>query len=106
MMDSIVSMAIVGTGQVSNQELATGTPIDTLTAHLGAGEIERKLLLTAGSLAIYQQAGRIPEQGPEPPRPAGSESIPSCSAKVGHLLQGLFLGAQRELLPEALQRLK
>jgi len=106
MMDSIVSTAIVGTGQVSNQEISTDTPIDTLVAHLGTGEIERKLLLTAGSLAIYQQAGRIPEQGPEPPQPAPPESIPACSAKVGHLLQGLFQGAQRELLPEALHRLK
>ena len=106
MMDSIVSTAIVGTGQVNNQEISTGTPIDTLTAHPSAGEIERKLLLTAGSLAIYQQAGRIPEQGPEPPQPAASESIPACSAKVGHLLEGLFQGAQRELLPEALHRLK
>ena len=74
-MDSIVSTAIVGTGQVNNQEISTGTPIDRLTAHLGGGEIKRKLLLTAGSLAIYQQAGRIPEQGPEPPQPTASESI-------------------------------
>ena len=105
-MDSIVSTAIVGTGQLTNQELTTGTPIDTLTAQLGEGEIERKLLLTAGSLAIYQQAGRIPEQAPEPPQPAVPESIPACSAKAGHLLQGLLQGEQRELLPEALHRLK
>jgi hypothetical protein len=106
MMDSIVSTAIIGTGQVSTQEITTGTPIDALTTQLGEGEIERKLLLMAGSLAIYQQAGHLAEQAPEPPQPAAPESIPACSAKVGHLLQGLLQGEQRELLPEALYRLK
>ncbi len=105
-MESIVSTAIVGTRQLSNQELTTGTPIDTLTSQLDEGEIERKLLLAAGALALYRQAGRIPEQAPAPPQPAVPENIPACSAKVGHLLQGLLQGEQRELLPEALHRLK
>ncbi len=105
-MDNIVSAAIIGTGQASAQELTTGTPIDTLTSQLEPGEIERKLLLTAGLLAVYQQAGMRPEQAPDHPQPADPESIPACSTKVGHLLQGLLQGEQRELLPEALYRLK
>jgi hypothetical protein len=105
-MDSIVATAIIGTGQLSNQELTTGTSIDALVEQLGNGDIERKLLLAAGSLALYRQAGRIPEQAPEPPQPADPESIHACLAKVAHLLQGLLQGEQRELLPEALYRLK
>jgi Family of unknown function (DUF5691) len=106
MIENILATAIVGTGQANGQDITTGTPIDALTTQLGTGEIERKLLLMAGSLAVYQQAGQLPEQAPEPPQPDAPESIPACSAKVGHLLQGLLQGEQRELLPEALDRLQ
>ncbi len=106
-MDSILSSAIVGTGQASKHHLTTGTPIDTHVAQLTPSEIERKLLLAAGSLALYQQAGNTPAQAPEPPQPAASENAPTCSKKAMHLLQELFQKEQHELLlTEALQRLK
>jgi len=105
-MDSIVTIAIVGTGQLSNIDLLTNTSVDTLAAKLNDAETERKLLLTAGALAVYRKAGRIPELAPEAPQPAKAESLAACSSQVAHLIQELLQGQQRELLPEALERLK
>ncbi len=105
-MDSLVTAAIIGTGQAGNTEMLTNTPVDTLAAQLSTTETERRLLLTAGALAIYQQAGNIPAAAPEAPQPATRESLAACSEKVTHLVQELLQGQQRELLSEALQRLK
>src|SRR6266487_44823 len=105
-MDSIVTTAIVGTGQTGNTEMLTDTPLDTFVAQLGAVETERRLLLTAGALTVYQQAGNVPAPAPETPQPAARESLTACNEKVGHLLQDLLQGQERELLPEALQYLR
>src|SRR5450759_4004754 len=105
-MDSLVTTAIIGTGQAGNTEMLTNTPVDTLATQLGATEIEARLLLTAGALAIYQQAGSVPATAPAAPQPATKESLAVCSEKAAHLVQELLQGQQRELLSEALQRLK
>ncbi|HEV2654872.1 MAG TPA: hypothetical protein VGT82_07930, partial [Ktedonobacteraceae bacterium] len=105
-MDSLVTTAIIGTGQAGNTETLTNTPVDTLAAELGATEMERRLLLTAGALAVYQQAGSIPATASAAPQPATKESLAVCSEKAAHLVQELLQGQQRELLSEALQRLK
>ena len=105
-MDSLVTTAIIGTGQAGNTEMLTNTPVDTLATQLGATEIERRLLLTAGALAVYQQAGSVPATAPAAPQPATKESLAVCSEKAAHLVQELLQGQQRELLSEALQRLK
>ncbi|HEV2659746.1 MAG TPA: DUF5691 domain-containing protein, partial [Ktedonobacteraceae bacterium] len=105
-MDSLVTTAIIGTGQAGNTETLTNTPVDTLAAQLDATETERRLLLTAGALAVYQQAGSIPATASAAPQPATKESLAVCSEKAAHLVQELLQGQQRELLSEALQRLK
>lgn len=105
-MDSLVTTAIIGTGQAGNTETLTHTPVDTLAAQLDAAEIERRLLLTAATLAIYQQAGSIAAAAPAAPQPATKESLAVCSEKAAHLVQELLQGQQREPLSEALQHLK
>ncbi len=105
-MNTLVTTAIVGTGQVENTNLVTDTPIDALAAQLPADNTERSLLLTAGAWAIYRQAGYCAEPAPTIPQSAQAEVLASCSAKAAHLLASLLQGEHSEILPEALNRLQ
>src|SRR5947209_2931311 len=105
-MDSIVKVALVGTARQENIEIATGTPVDELIASLPTGDVERKLLLSAGAWAVYTQAGRIPETIPALPEPALAETLRPCPASIAPQLYRLFLGEYGSLLPEVLQRLR
>lgn len=105
-MDTIVTMAIVGTGQLSSREVTTGTPVDALATQIAADDAERKLLLTAGAWSLYRQAGRQTKPAPEAPRPATQESLPVCSMAATNLLESLLQKEHDEVLPEALARLK
>lgn len=105
-MDTIVTMAIVGTGQLGSKGITTGTPVDTLATHIADDDAERKLLLTAGAWSLYRQAGRQSKPAPEVPRPAAQESLPVCSQAATNLLDALLRKEHDEVLPEALERLK
>ncbi|HEX3641565.1 MAG TPA: DUF5691 domain-containing protein, partial [Ktedonobacteraceae bacterium] len=98
--------AIVGTGQIGNNELVTDTPIDALATQLPANNAERSLLLTAGALAVYRQAGYCTESAPAIPQLAPAEVLASCSAKAALLLANLLQGEHSEVLPEALEQLQ
>src|SRR6266851_3242745 len=47
-MDTMVTMALVGTAQQPDKDTGTGTPIDTLTAGFSGREMERRILLAHG----------------------------------------------------------
>lgn len=105
-MRDLLTTALVGTAQAGAAQLpATGTPADALLATLPTGEAERRLLLAAGSAALYHQAGYVPAVIETVPAPAPEERRPVCSPATALLLQQLFAGQHTELLPEALERL-
>ena len=81
-MNTLVTTAIVGTGQVENTDLVTDTPIDALAAQLPADNTERSLLLTAGAWAIYRQAGYCAEPAPTIPQSAQAEVLASLFSKA------------------------
>ncbi len=105
-MNTLVTAAIVGTGQIENNRLLTDTHIDTLATQLPADNPERSLLLTAGALAVYHQAGHCAEPAPAIPPLAPAEVLASCSAKAALLLANLLQGQHREVLLEALEHLQ
>jgi hypothetical protein len=105
-MDSLVTTALVGLARQEKVNLDTGTPVDVLLAALPGAEIERKFLLCAGAQALYYQAGRQARQGVQAPEPAGTEQLHACTPGAALLLSRLLSGEQRELLPEALARLR
>ncbi|HEY1353337.1 MAG TPA: DUF5691 domain-containing protein [Ktedonobacteraceae bacterium] len=105
-MDSLVTTALVGLARQEKVNLDTGTPIDDLLAALPGTEIERKFLLCAGAQALYYQAGLQARQGVQTPEPAGAEQLRACTPGAALLLSRLLSGEQRELLPEALARLR
>src|SRR5690348_13547644 len=104
-MDTIVTTAIVGTGQAGNQGITTNTPVDALAAQL-AGEPERQLLLAAGAWAMYRRAGRAPVAAPEAPPVAEPETLVDCSNRVKHLIHDTLLHNEDNLLLEALARMR
>jgi len=105
-LDTLVASAIVGTGQIGNNQLVTDTPIDALATQLSADNTERSLLLTAGAWAVYHQAGYCAEPAPAIPQLAPVEVLASCSAKAALLLANLLQGEHSEVLPEALELLQ
>src|SRR6266568_3802464 len=78
-MDTLVTMALVGTAQQPDKNIGTGTPIDTLTAGFSRREMERRILLAAGTWAIYRQTGKAPGHLPTAPEPAAPETLPTCA---------------------------
>ena len=104
-MHTIATTALVGTARQDQPALTTDSPVDTLIAQFPAGEAERALLLSAGALTIYRQAGKVAESIPEMPVSAKAEQRPACSLSVSMLLHRMLLGEHNDLLPEALERL-
>ena len=105
-MNSLTTIAIVGTGQQRPEKIETGTPIDTLATQLPTGNIERALLLAAGAEATYRQAGYQATQAPAAPPLAPEETRQACSKEAAYLLDLLLKGPYEQLLPEALERLQ
>ncbi len=105
-MDTLVTMALVGTAQQPDKDTGTGTPIDTLTAGFSEREMERRLLLAAGAWAIYRQAGKAPGRLPTTPEPAAPETLRTCSPALARLIEDMLAGTHDDLLPEALERME
>lgn len=105
-MNTLVASAIVGMGQIGNNEFVTDTPVDALSTQLPTGKTERSLLLTAGAWAVYRQAGYCAEPAPAIPQLAPAEVLASCSTKATLLLANLLQGENSEVFPEALERLQ
>lgn len=105
-MDTIVTTALVGTGQQGSPDIATGTAIDSLATQLAGEDVERRLLLIAGALAFYRQAGQVAASAPDLPELAIPETLQPCSAKVAQILADLLQSGHNDLLPEAYTLLK
>ncbi|MBA3827010.1 MAG: hypothetical protein H0X24_24345, partial [Ktedonobacterales bacterium] len=104
-MDALTHAALIGTARAAKDTLATATPVDALVAALGEVERERALLLQAGALAIYREAGLVPALRTDPlPDPAPDETLRLCSPEAAAVVQ-VLLKHHPELLPEALDRM-
>ena len=84
--DNLITRAIIGTGQYAGETLATRTTADALLASIEVND-ERKLLLTAGTSAIYQRAGYTSLTNLPLPEPAPPETLPVCQSGITPLLQ-------------------
>lgn len=105
-MDPIVTTALVGTARQEHVNIATGTPVDALIDGLSASENERKLLLSAGTWAVYRQAGQQPHQIATAPEPAALETLRVCTPQAALLLSHLLNDEHADVLSEALHRLR
>src|SRR6266700_868497 len=105
-MDTLVTMALVGTAQQPDKNIGTGTPIDTLTAGFSRREMERRILLAAGTWAIYRQTGKAPGHLPTAPEPAAPETLRTCAPALARLIEDMLAGTHDDLLPEALERME
>jgi hypothetical protein len=105
-MDQLVTTAIVGTGQQSQPDLTTGTPVDVLLSQLASEELEHKLLLAAGVSTAYRAAGKQVQSGKPAVTIAPDEQLPVCSANVSAMLEQYWSGSQQKLIPEVLTLLR
>ena len=105
-MDTLVDVALAGTARQPNTQLGTGAPVDGLVDRLAEVSRERRLLLAAGTWAIYSAAGRRAGNAPDAPSASPPETQPVCSASAATLLGTLFGGDHGHLLFEALGRLQ
>ena len=91
-MDTLVTTAIIGTRQIlSKSIILTGTPIDQFISQIESESPEWQILLTAGSFAIYKQAGLIAEPGPQIFASAASESLATAPSNALPLLTRIFV---------------
>lgn len=100
-MDTIVTTALIGTGQQGSPNMTTGTPIDSLATQLAGEDVERRLLLLAGALTLYRQAGQTTVPATALPAVAAPETLQPCSVKVARIVSDLLQGEHSDLLPEA-----
>src|SRR5690242_12455287 len=78
--DALVTTALVGTAHAA-PPAQTATPIDTLAdgmAAWGQLEPERQLLLRAGALAVWRQAGQTAFQVSQASDPHALETLREC----------------------------
>lgn len=104
-MDALLNAALVGTARGGGGSIAPGSPADALAGNLPDLGAERRLLLMAGSRAVYRQTGGGTRTGIVAPAPAPAERLPTCSPGATRLIGAMLAGAQADLLPEALDRL-
>lgn len=127
-MEQMVSAALVGTARRDIPAIETHSAIDRLLPSLPS-DSARRLLLAAGLLSLYAEAGRIPGSLP-PIEPAPEETLDPCSKGAADALSAILepgspppalltivrmdlqlartgLGAQHDdLLPEALELMR
>ncbi len=103
-MDPLTKLALAGTVRAEADSLSTETPVDLLAAQLTDKGRERALLLAAGSLAAYRQAGHIAGPATTPIEPATTDDRPAISPTAARLVGEMLAGKNEELLPEALER--
>ena len=104
-MNTLITQAIIGTDQLSNQELVIDEALAPLLSESVASTVERRLLLAAGAWNAYRRAGYVPESVSVEMEAVPVEDRPACSSAVENLLQQLLVTKQEELLLEAFTRL-
>jgi len=111
-MDTLITTALVGTGQQGNTELTTGTPIDALLAQTGEDNAERRLLLAAGAWSVYRRAGQMPvrltqeDSAAQTVQPAPPETLAACSPTIVSALEEMLLGQFDGIVIEMATRLR
>jgi hypothetical protein len=104
-MDQLTNAAMIGTTRLGNASIQTDSPIDNLSGALSDADAEQRLLLQAGSWAVYRLAGTQPQQGGSLPPPSEPETLPPCSPSAAHLIR-VICADHQELLAEALDLLR
>lgn len=104
-MDRLVDAALAGTASIGNRQIAGNTPTAALVAQLSDLSPARRLLLAAGTQALYTQAGRAVGPPVAAPAPAPPDRLPVCSTGAARLLDQLLDQDSAGILPEALGRL-
>ena len=103
---AIINAALVGSSRaIVDEALPATTPEGQLVGALGAAGAEQRLLLAAGSRAIYRLAGYAPERIDAPPEPAPTETKTFCPPGVSALMHELLPSGDAWRQLEALQRM-
>lgn len=99
---NVVQTALVG----SDRQSPTLPPIEgelgKILAKLDTADIERKLLGSAASIALYQRAGKVPVNVIEEITPCDLEDLPRCSHKTAQYLKQILHGEYAQILPDCL----
>lgn len=101
-MDTILKPMLLGTSKSGAGPAPANGDVEELVARAAPPDAETQLLLAAGAWSVYAQAGYQPVAVEPPPRPAPQQDQPTPSVRAARLLEELFTGPHRDLLPEAL----
>src|SRR5262245_17519255 len=104
--NDILTAAIIGVERRPFEIPRGDGALGALLAQLDPADPAGALLASAGTLALYRRAGRLPPTAPTPNTAAcPPDERPACSAHAEQRLVTLLEGHQRVLLPEWLAAL-
>jgi hypothetical protein len=89
-MDPLLTMALQGTARHTGSAPETDTPLDDMLQHGEGREPERSLLLAAGALATYLQAGQRVEASTSPLPSSPAETLPALQGRPAQLVWDLL----------------
>jgi Family of unknown function (DUF5691) len=98
----LANTALLGTQRGGFPSLSK-TPVATVVEKLGDMQAESKLLSLAGTLSLYEQAGKAPLKLKRVVNDLPSQDVPRCSREMTKYLTKMLNGQHSELLPEFLQ---
>jgi hypothetical protein len=101
----IISVALVGTAQQALCIPVADGRLGQILAQIDPSNPESALLITAATLALYQQAGRLPERrSTKVVQPCPSDAQSNCSPAITRFLLRMLAGEYSLVLPEWLAR--
>lgn len=106
---TLTKAALLGTRRTAVPTLPPHSPAADLLAALAGDDPAHQLLATAGTLALQQNAGRLPTraaQSDTPPPLAAADEWPTCSRRAAQRLDTILGGTRRPLLREFLAALQ
>ena len=89
-MDTLVNIAIIGTGQMPTTSLSSELPIAAIADQLATQDSEHQLLLSAGIMSVYHRAGYAPASFPQQLAGTEPEELRPCPADLESPLTQVF----------------
>ena len=100
----LVKTAIVGTERQKLKLTPPDNQLGEVLSHLDINDNEGYLLSAAGTISLYQKAGKLPRNTKQPQlKPCEQNDLPCCTQLAGHHLSMMLAGEYADILPEWLR---
>ena len=100
----LVKTAIVGTERQKLKFTPPDNQLGEVLSHFDSNDSEGYLLSVAGTILLYQKAGKLPPKTKQPQlKPCEQDDLPCCTQLAGQHLSMMLAGKYADVLPEWLR---